>query len=76
MFPRNEGALDRAIRLALGIAAGVAVFTILTGFWQIIGAVVAAILLVTAAVGFCPIYALLHLSTRRRDEEMPIATLP
>ena len=76
MFPRNEGALDRAIRLAVGIVAGVGVFTILTGVWQIIGAVVAAILLVTAVVGFCPLYALLRLSTRRRDEDMPIATLP
>lgn len=76
MFPRNEGALDRAIRLALGIAIGVGVFTVLTGAWQIIGAVAAAILLVTAAVGFCPLYALLRLSTRRRDEEMPLTTLP
>ncbi len=76
MFPRNEGALDRAIRLALGVAVGVAVFTVLTGVWQIIAAVVAAILLLTAAVGFCPLYALLRISTRRRDENLPIGTLP
>ena len=64
MFPQNEGALDRGIRLVLGIVVGVAVFTVLSGAWQIIAGIVAAILLVTAAVGFCPLYALLHLNTR------------
>lgn len=66
MFPQNEGALDRMIRLVLGLAVGVAVFTVLSGVWQILAGIIAAILLMTAAVGFCPLYALLRLSTRRR----------
>ncbi|HEX6819126.1 MAG TPA: DUF2892 domain-containing protein [Ktedonobacterales bacterium] len=63
MFPQNEGALDRVIRLVLGIGVGVAVFTALTGVWQIVAAIVAAILLLTAAIGFCPIYAVFRMST-------------
>ncbi len=64
MFPQNESALDRVIRLVLGIVLGVLVFTSLTGVWQIVAAVVAAILLLTAAVGFCPLYALFRISTK------------
>ncbi len=66
MFALNEGALDRIIRFVAGVGIGVAVFTVLTGVWQIVAAVVAAILLLTAIVGFCPLYALLRISTRGR----------
>lgn len=64
MFPQNVSALDRVIRLVIGIALGALVFTSLTGVWQIVVAVVAAVFLLTAAVGFCPIYALLYISTK------------
>ncbi len=64
MFPQNEGALDRVIRLVIGVALGALVFTSLTGVWQIVAAIVAAILLLTAAVGFCPLYALFRVSTK------------
>jgi DUF2892 family protein len=64
MFTPNEGTLDRIIRVVAGVGIGVAVFTALTGVWQIVAAVVAAILLLTGIVGFCPLYALLHVNTR------------
>lgn len=63
-MPQNEGVIDRIIRLVLGVALGILVFTSLTGVWQIVVAVVAAILLVTAAVGFCPLYALFRINTK------------
>lgn len=66
MFPQNEGVLDRIMRFAIGAILGVLVFTTLTGVWQIVVAIVAAILLVTGLVGFCPLYALLRLDTRGR----------
>lgn len=66
MFTQNEGTLDRVIRVVAGAVLGITVFTALTGIWQIVAAVVAAILLVTGIVGFCPIYALLRINTRRR----------
>ena len=64
MLPQNESALDRGIRLIIGIALGALVFTILTGVWQIVVAIVAAVLLLTAVVGFCPLYALFRISTK------------
>lgn len=62
----NESPLDRAIRIVLGIAiaavavAGVVTGPVLYGAW-----IVAAILLVTGIVGFCPLYAILRVSTRK-----------
>lgn len=66
MLPQNEGVLDRLIRALVGVALGIVMFTALTGVWQIIVGIVAAVLLVTAVVGFCPLYALLRISTNGR----------
>ena len=60
---RNEGTLDRAIRASLGIVAIIAAFVAGAGPLAIVLGVVAAVLLVTAAVGFCPLYRLLGVST-------------
>lgn len=63
-LPRNIGTIDRIARLTLGVAL-VAVF--LTGLvaapWSWIAAGLGAIMLGTAAVGYCPIYSLVGLST-------------
>jgi hypothetical protein len=64
MFRQNESALDRVIRLVIGVALGILVFTTLTGAWQIVAAIVAAVMLLTGAVGFCPLYALFRISTK------------
>ena len=60
---RNEGTIDRAIRASLGIVAIIAAFVAGAGPLAIVLGVVAAVLLVTAAVGFCPLYRLLGVST-------------
>ncbi len=63
----NVGSTDRTIRLVLGVLAVVAAF--LTGAGSALGIVllvVAAVLVVTAAVGFCPLYRLLGASTAGR----------
>jgi hypothetical protein len=66
-FEINEAPIDRAIRIVLGIAlAGLAIggavsSPLLYGVW-----VVAAIALVTGIVGFCPLYALLRVSTKSK----------
>lgn len=60
----NESPIDRAIRIVLGIAlvavgvAGLVTAPVLYLTW-----VVAAVALVTGIVGFCPLYAILRLST-------------
>ena len=61
----NEGTADRVIRVIVGLVAAVlAVAVGLSGTAGIILGIVAVILLVTGAIGFCPLYALLHFSTR------------
>ncbi len=67
MFPQNEGALDRGIRVVAGVGLGIIVFTALSGVWQIVAGVVAVILMVTGLAGFCPLYALLRINTRGRE---------
>jgi hypothetical protein len=61
---RNEGNLDRIIRVLVGAAAIAAALAV--GIDSAIGillVVVGAVMLVTAAVGFCPAYRLFGLST-------------
>lgn len=61
---RNESNLDRIVRLviaavAVGAAAAVGIGTV----GGIVLLVVAAVMVVTAAVGFCPLYAVFGVST-------------
>ncbi len=63
MFAKNEGTLDRGIRAVLGIAVLAAAFTLLSGVWQIVAGVIAFMLLVTAAIGVCPLYSVLGINT-------------
>jgi hypothetical protein len=62
---KNMGALDRIVRLAVAAAIAILYATgSLSGTLGIVLAVVAVILVVTSAVGFCPLYAPLGISTR------------
>lgn len=62
----NMGALDRTVRIVIAAAVAVllAVGT-LHGALGIVLAIIGAIFLVTGVVGFCPLYALFRLSTKR-----------
>lgn len=60
----NESTVDRAIRLVIAVAAVAGAFAV--GAGSVLGIVlfvVATIMLVTAAVGFCPLYRVFGLST-------------
>ncbi|UMY64508.1 MULTISPECIES: DUF2892 domain-containing protein [unclassified Flavobacterium] len=63
----NVGRIDRVIRVLLGLALLLAgVFDWFDdGIVSTIGVVVGVILLVTAAVGFCPLYRFLGVRTTR-----------
>jgi len=63
---RNESNIDRIIRVVIGIVAIVAGAAI-GGVGLAVGVVVGLIMLVTATVGFCPIYSALGLSTAPKD---------
>ncbi len=62
----NESGVDRAIRVALGIAmltlgwAGV-----VTGGWGVVLKIGGWLPLLTGLVGFCPLYAILKFRTNR-----------
>lgn len=63
---QNLGATDRIVRIVL--AAILAVAAWMLGFTSIGGVillVLAAVMLITSGVGFCPLYAPFRFSTRR-----------
>ncbi len=53
-MPRNEGTLDRALRIIVGLALLSLVFVGPHTLWGLVGLVP----LLTGLVGFCPLYAL------------------
>jgi len=62
----NESTLDRVIRIILASAA--LVVALLVGAGSPIGIallVVAAVMLITGLVGFCPVYRILGMRTRK-----------
>lgn len=68
---RNESNPDRLVRAALAVV--LAALALSTGAGTTAGIAllaVAAVLLVTAAVGFCPLYALLGISTRPKPHRV------
>ncbi|MEW2914231.1 DUF2892 domain-containing protein [Leisingera sp. JC11] len=58
-MPRNEGTLDRALRILLGLILLSLVFIGPQTLWGLIGLVPLA----TGLVGYCPLYQLIGLST-------------
>ena len=59
----NESTVDRIIRAVVGVAALLGAFAIGSGVAFVALLVVGAILLVTAAVGFCPLYRVFGINT-------------
>ncbi len=60
----NESSVDRIIRVVIGVVALIAAFAVgLSSIGGIVLAVVGAVMLVTAAVGFCPLYRVFGIST-------------
>jgi hypothetical protein len=62
----NESGWDRIIRVIAGIVLLALYFVgTVTGALGIIFLVIGAVALVTGVVGFCPLYALLKISTKK-----------
>lgn len=67
---QNAGTLDRDIRLVLAAAFGlIALFAPFGGVWQIVPALLALVMFLTAAFGVCPLYAIFGFSTCKLDEK-------
>ena len=58
---KNVGNADRNIRIVLGIAV-IIVGIVLQSWWGLIGLV----LLLTAGLNFCPLYAIFGISTKKK----------
>lgn len=55
----NEGTIDRALRIAVGILLLALTFTGTIGMWGWIGVVP----LLTGAIGWCPLYSVFGINT-------------
>lgn len=67
---KNVNSIDKVIRILLAIVLGVLIFTSqVTGILAIVFGVLAVVLVLTSVLSFCPIYALLNLSTIKKSEK-------
>jgi len=65
---KNVGSADRVIRTLVALAIGVLIIGgQVTGTAGLILGIVAVVLLVTGAIGVCPLYALLKFTTAKRS---------
>ena len=67
MVMANEASWDRIARVVIGVGLLALGLLAVNGTLGIIMAVVGAILLVTGAIGWCPIYSILGLRTKPAD---------
>ena len=67
---KNMGLIDRVIRVVLAAVVAVLYFTgQLTGTAAIILGVLAAIFVITSAIGFCPLYYPFKISTMKKESK-------
>ncbi len=65
----NMGSADRIIRILIAIIIAVLLYTnVLQGALAIILGIVAIIFIVTSVIGFCPLYVLFGMSTKRHKK--------
>lgn len=65
-LPLNLGAMDRYLRVIVAMVIGIFWFTnVISGTTAIILGILAAILLITGFVGFCPLYYSIKFSTKK-----------
>lgn len=62
MFPTNVGAVDRIIRVVIGVALLAFFFLAPDSPWRWVG-LIGVVPLLTAAIGSCPLYTILGMSS-------------
>ena len=64
----NMGTVDRLVRTVLAVAVIVLYATgRISGYLAIVLGIVAVVFLVTSAIGYCPAYTPLKLSTKKKE---------
>ena len=62
----NESMIDRVVRAVAGVVLlYLGLGSVLSGTMGIVADIVGVILIATAAIGFCPIYYILKISTKK-----------
>lgn len=68
MLKANESGVDRIVRVVLGIVLLILGFGgMVLGGWGLAFKIIGALALLTGVVGFCPLYKLLKLSTKKNN---------
>jgi hypothetical protein len=62
----NESKLDRIIRAVAGVILLALGIGVLSGALAIVANILGVVMLATAAIGFCPLYAMINFSTLNR----------
>ncbi len=74
MFKRNEGVLDRFVRISLGLVLTPIGLLVLGGLHGqaagIVFTVLGSIALITGLTGFCPTYILFGIDTRENEKQL------
>jgi hypothetical protein len=65
---KNLGTIDRTLRVIASIVIGLLLYNdTISGTLGIVFGIVAIALLLTGAISFCPLYALLKISTAKKE---------
>jgi len=62
---QNESETDRIVRVVLGTVSILIAYSTLEGLWFYVLGVLGLILVITGLTGFCAIYKLLGISTKK-----------
>jgi len=66
---KNLGLVDRVARIILAIVFAILYFThVVTGTWGYVLLAIAAILLITSLISFCPLYFTFGLNSGKKEE--------
>ncbi|HLN21879.1 MAG TPA: DUF2892 domain-containing protein [Bacteroidales bacterium] len=66
----NMASADRAIRILIAVVIGILYFTnVINGTLAIVLLILSGIFIITGFVGFCPLYALVGMSTRKTETQ-------
>jgi len=66
----NMSSIDRLVRGVVGVVVVLLYFMdVVGGTWGVVLLILAAILILTSFVGFCPLYTIFGINTRSDDEK-------
>ncbi len=67
---KSVGSIDRVLRLVVAIAAIIGASTLgFTSAWGIVLLVIGAVMAVTSATQYCPLYSILNINTLPRNKK-------